>query len=201
LPVRSITYANISLSSVLYGSFDSGMAVNDYIPLRVMLIFVGVVTFLCVEMLVLPRSSRTIVQAQSLQFFEDLEHVMFDSSKVCRSISSIHDNSSKDYENGDAFPSDEDPLFMLREGHEKITLTDDLNHAVETVSKTVALAKRELQPGIAEPSIGLNISDRFTTEHGLNCKVGGLVGERHEIGADGWDYLATRPSSPPACSH
>ena len=43
--------------------------------------------------------------------------------------------------------------------------------------------------------------ERFTTEHGLNCKVGGLVHERHEIGADEWEYLGAMAYSPSACSH
>jgi hypothetical protein len=43
--------------------------------------------------------------------------------------------------------------------------------------------------------------ERFTTEHGLNCKVGGLVHERHEIVADEWEYLGAMAFSPSACSH
>jgi len=43
--------------------------------------------------------------------------------------------------------------------------------------------------------------ERFTTKHGLNCKVGGLVHERHEIGANEWEYLGAMAFSPSACSH
>ena len=41
----------------------------------------------------------------------------------------------------------------------------------------------------------------FTTEHGLNCKVGGLVHERHDATADTWIYLGAQAFQPSACSH
>ena len=41
----------------------------------------------------------------------------------------------------------------------------------------------------------------FTTEHGLNCKVGGPVHERHDAQADEWIYLAGMAFQPSACSH
>jgi len=150
-------YAATSVGSILYGSFENNMAVNEYVPIRIMLIFIGVVTFLFVEMLVFPRSSRVIVQAQSLQFFENLEHFLFDCSKFCGSVSSIGIKSSKTEESSDHLAED-DPLWMLREGYEKITFTDDLDKTADIVKKTVALAKSELRPGIAEPSMGLNVS-------------------------------------------
>ena len=62
-------YAATSVGSILYGSFDNKMLVDDYVPTRIMLIFVGVTIFLFVELLMFPRSSRTIVQAQTVSSF------------------------------------------------------------------------------------------------------------------------------------
>ena len=41
----------------------------------------------------------------------------------------------------------------------------------------------------------------FTTEKGLNCKVGGLVHERHDTTADTWIYLGAQAFQPSTCSH
>ena len=76
-------YASASVVSILYGNFDKAVDAADYAGMRVMLIFTGVVLFLFVELLVFPRSSRTVVQASSLQFFEDLEHFFYESGRVC----------------------------------------------------------------------------------------------------------------------
>ena len=43
--------------------------------------------------------------------------------------------------------------------------------------------------------------EQFTTEHGLNCKSGGLVHERHEAAADEFAYLAGMAFRPAAISH
>jgi len=146
-------YAATSIGSILYGSLYNGIEVDEYGSKRVMLIFTGVVTFLFVEMILFPRSSRTIVEAQSLQFFEDLENFLFDCSKVCASMPLVRISSSNTERDGFILVED-DPLWMLRNGCNSITLTDDLAKAAETVSKTVALAKSQLASAIAEPSFG-----------------------------------------------
>ena len=148
-------YAATSACSIIYGSFDNGMTVDENVPMRVMLIYVGVVTFLFVEMLIFPQSSRTVVQAYSLQFFEDLEHFLFDASKVCDSISLIHGSSLGKEEDGAL--SESDSLLIFREGHKEIALTTNLTETVDAVKNTVAQAKSELLPGIAEPSLGLSV--------------------------------------------
>jgi hypothetical protein len=165
-------YAATSVSSVLCGSFDIGLEVDEYVPTRVMLIFVGVVTVLAIEFLVLPRSSRTIVQGQILQFFADLENFLFDASKVCGSISSIH--SSNTEENHAILPRD-DPLWMFREGQEMITMAEDLKKSVESVSNTVEIAKSELPSGIAEPSFGLNVGLDVTGYDFLLLEQAGIL--------------------------
>jgi hypothetical protein len=43
--------------------------------------------------------------------------------------------------------------------------------------------------------------ERFSTEHGLNCKHGGLVNERHDDVADEWEHLAALAWQPAATSH
>lgn len=42
---------------------------------------------------------------------------------------------------------------------------------------------------------------QFTTEHGLNCKKGGLVNERHDDAADMWAYLGSLAFHPSAVEH
>lgn len=150
-------YAATSVGSILFGSLDFKLAVDEFVPTRVMLIFVGVVTVLVIELLVLPRSSRTIVQGHTLQFFEDLEYFLFDASKACGSISSIQScNSNKDEHQ--AMLARDDPLWMFREGQETITLAEELVKSLENVTNTVSMAKSELPFGLSEPSVGLNIS-------------------------------------------
>ncbi len=145
---------------------------DEYVPTRVMLIFVGVVTVLAIELLVLPRSSKTIVQGQILQFFEDLENFLFDASKVCGSISSIH---SSNTEENLAILARDDPLWMFREGQEMITLAEYLMKSVENVSNTVDIAKSELPSGISEPSFGLNIGLDVTGYDFLLSEQAGII--------------------------
>lgn len=152
-------YAATSIGSILYGSLDNGVSVKEYIPMRIMLIFVGCCTFLFVELVVFPRSSKTIVQAQSLQFFEDLENFLFDTSKVCGSITSI--NKKEKGEGDEVHLPEDDPLWMLRGGYQKFTsslVEVDLHTSRDVVSKTNALARREFRPALTEPSMGLNVS-------------------------------------------
>ncbi len=44
-------------------------------------------------------------------------------------------------------------------------------------------------------------SAMFTTKHGLNCKHGGLVHERHGATAGTWIYLGAQAFQPSTCSH
>lgn len=145
-------YAATSVGSILYGSFDKQILVDDYVPTRIMLIFVGVAIFLFIEMLLFPRSSRTIVQAQTVQLFEDLEQFFYQSSKTCSAISSV---SGKDKESSENFF---DPLWMLRHGYKEINVMDSLEDSVTAVKNTYALAKDEVRPGKLEPFLGMGIS-------------------------------------------
>ena len=151
-------YASASVVSILYGSFDNGIDAVDYAGMRVMLIFTGVVLFLFVEVLVFPRSSRTVVQASSLQFFEDLEHFFYDSGRICGSISAITKTKNGGEDNKVHLPED-DPMWLLREGYEKFpSLANELDSTRDVVSKTLGIAKGELRPGLQEPSLGVNIA-------------------------------------------
>ncbi len=145
-------YAATSVGSILYGSFHNNMLVDDYVPTRIMLIFGGVAIFLFVEMLLFPRSSKTIVQAQTVQLFEDFEGFFYQTSKCCSAISSV---SGKDEESNDNFV---DPLFMFRHGHKEFGVRNSLTDSVTAVKNTFALAKSEMQPATLEPSLGMNIS-------------------------------------------
>ena len=146
-------YAATSVGSILYGSFYNNVQVDDYVPTRIMLIFVGVAIFLFVEMLLFPRSSKTIVQANCLQLFEDFEQFFYQSSKCCSAISSV---SGKDKDSNDNFL---DPLWMLRYGHKEFDVSSSLTDSVAAVKNTFALAEGEMQPATMEPSLGMvNIS-------------------------------------------
>ncbi|KAL7491143.1 hypothetical protein ACHAWT_000590, partial [Skeletonema menzelii] len=144
-------YAATSVGSILYGSFYNNVQVDDYVPTRIMLIFVGVAIFLFVEMILFPRSSKTIVQATTVQLFEDFEQLFYQSSKCCSAISSL---SGKDKESNDNFV---DPLWMLRYGHKEFDVSSSLTDSVAAVKNTFALAKGEMQPASMEPSLGINI--------------------------------------------
>jgi len=149
-------YSCSSLGSILYGSFYNNVEVGDYAPNRVMLVLTGAFIFLFVEVLVFPRSSRTVVQAQSLQFLEDMEAFLFECSKVCRKIPSISTSTTAD-SNELLSIQVENPLFMLREGYKQIELEENLDQAALVVKNTTDLIKKELKSGINEPVLGLNI--------------------------------------------
>jgi uncharacterized membrane protein YgaE (UPF0421/DUF939 family) len=64
------TYAATSIGSMLYGSGKNGFNVTAYVPKRIELIFIGVLTFTIIELFVFPRSSRKIVEQKCLEFFD-----------------------------------------------------------------------------------------------------------------------------------
>ncbi len=146
------------------------------------LTFVRVVTVLAIELLVLPWSSRTIVQGQTLQFFEDL--FLFDASKVCGSILSVHSSfSTNNREERHAVLARDDPLWMLREGQEMITLAEDLMKSVENVSNTVPLQK-------VSSLLALNIGLDFTGYDLLLLEQAGILTQTN---------LQDRYNGPPFC--
>ena len=150
-------YAATSLGSILYGSFDINLGIDDYVPNRIMLIFVGIVTFLVVEVLLFPRSSRTIMQAKSIQFFEDTEQFLTEARKIVESIPLLYRHDSSDVTQRDVeVLLVEDPLWMLRQGQKEMThLADGLCSASEVAKMTMSEVSAELEPGISEPDLGL----------------------------------------------
>ena len=155
-------YANecavTSLASILFGSFYNEFEVHEYVTQRIMLIFVGVATFLFVELAVFTRSSRSVVQACVLNFFDDLNCFLVEASKICRSIPTL-----KDMEARECDQCDNEPLFMLRQGHKDMSsYTSSLADRLSQLKDTISIATKELQPAIAEPSLGLH-----TKLHGI----------------------------------
>lgn len=80
--------------------------------------------------------------------------------------------------------SESDSLLIFREGREEIALTTNLTENVDAVKNTVAQAKSELLPGIAEPSLGLSVC----------LDVAGY----ENIGGAEQNTLTVLPSRPPA---
>jgi hypothetical protein len=118
-----------------------------------MLIFLGVATFLLVELAVFPRSSRAIVQSCALKFFDDMQCFLIDAGKACESISTFQ---CQECEVPDRIK--EDPLFMLRQGHEEMSsFTSCLADGLSKLKEIVTQSNNELLPGIAEPSLGLHM--------------------------------------------
>ena len=75
-----------SLASILFGSFYNEIDVNQYVTQRIMLIFIGVITFLFVELALFSRSSRIIVEACALKWFNDLQRY----ASICRTSVVFH---------------------------------------------------------------------------------------------------------------
>ena len=141
-----------SLGSILFGSSYNSIEVHEYVTQRIMLIFIGVATFLFVELAVFPRSSRSIVQACALKWFNDLQSFLLDASETCRSISNYHCNNCE-------VPSclKDEPFFMLRRGHKDMTsFTSNLANELSTLKDTHSVANSELKPATLEPSLGLH---------------------------------------------
>ena len=152
-------YAATSVGSILFGSIENNMDVRQYAPLRVMLIFVGVAIFLFVELVIFPRSSRTVVQAKSLEFFENIEVCLMDCSKVLSMIGSQPDVTAED---SDAFrdQTTANPLWMLSEGQDSVDSAGYLSESVKAVEKTFSVFKIELGPGLVEPGMSNSHSAR-----------------------------------------
>eukprot|EP00804_Cyclotella_cryptica_P008073 CCRYP_004573-RA/>CCRYP_004573-RA protein AED:0.13 eAED:0.13 QI:288/1/1/1/0/0/2/635/899 len=141
------------VASILFGSVYNKVVIHEYVTQRIMLIFVGVATFLLVELAVYPRSSRAIVQSCALKFFDELQCFLVDAFKTCESISTFQ---CQECEVPDQIK--EDPLFMLRRGHEEMSsYTSCLSDGLSKLKEIVTQANHELLPGVAEPSLGLRI--------------------------------------------
>lgn len=159
-PARA--YANecavTSLASILFGSFYNELEVHEYVTQRILLIFIGVATFLFVELAIFTRSSRSVVEACAVKWFDDLQAFLLDAADVCRSVPTFQCN---DCEVPDAFK--DEPLFMLRQGHKDMAShTISLADKLSLIKDTIAIANDELQPAIDEPSLGLH-----TKLHGI----------------------------------
>lgn len=170
-------YAATSVGSILYGSVENNMDVRQYAPLRVMLIFVGVAIFLFVELVIFPRSSRTVVQAKSLEFFEHLEVCLTDCSNLLSTIGSQPEVTAED---SDAFRDQitANPLWMLKEGQDSVDLAGSLSESVKAVKETFSAFKIELGPGLVEPGMlnpprldGVRVcfDDDFSDKFVLSC--------------------------------
>ena len=143
-------YAATSVGSILYGSVENNVDVRQYAPLRVMLIFAGVAIFLLVELVVFPRSSRTVVQAKSLEFFEHLEVCLMDCGNLLSTIGSQPEVTAED---SDAFRDQitANPFWMLKKGQNSENLAGSLSESVKAVKETFSAFRVELSPGLAEP--------------------------------------------------
>ena len=142
-----------ALASILFGSLYNMAEVDYYVTQRILLIFVGVATFLFVELALFPRSSRIIVQSCTIKYFDDLQCFLVNAGKACDSISSFE---CEDCEVPDRLR--EDPLFMLRQGHEEVSsLTACLADGISRLKDTVSISNNELRPALQEPSLGLHI--------------------------------------------
>ncbi|KAL7522405.1 hypothetical protein ACHAWX_007087 [Stephanocyclus meneghinianus] len=142
-----------SVASILFGSVYNQVVVHEYVTQRIMLIFLGVATFLLVELALFPRSSRAIVQSCALKFFDDLQCFLIDAGEACESISTFQ---CQECQVPDRIK--EDPLFMLRQGHEDMSsFTSGLADGLSKLKEIVTQSNNELLPGIAEPSLGLHI--------------------------------------------
>jgi hypothetical protein len=79
-------YAAQSIGFILFGSASSGYYLPGLVTLRIVLIFIGTITFVFVEFFFWPRSSRRIVQELSLSFLQDTSDCLHKALLAMRSM-------------------------------------------------------------------------------------------------------------------
>lgn len=166
------SYAATSIGSMMYGSVKNSYDVEGYIPMRIQLIFVGVITFALIELFLFPRSSRVIVETQILEYF-DLTNKFF--HKARHFAATVHETTKNQQEQDD----DESILcnnIEVTKSGKKQVVTDSMQDLVraEAALRTTSVAlKIELRSALLEPYFGF--SQKLHPE-----SVNGIVSEMCE---------------------
>lgn len=170
------SYAATSIGSMMYGSVKNSYDVKGYIPQRILLIFVGVITFSLVELLLFPRSSQRVVEAKLLKYF-DLLGAFF---KKARDFSHImqRDTASPEEdreENGSL--SDANTFMSL--GESRRLMEPEANHffqellAAEGALRSNSLTlKTELGSALLEPYFGFSQKLHAQSINGMVSEIG-----------------------------
>lgn len=154
------SYAATSIGSMLYGSVKIGYNVEGYIPQRIELIFVGVITFALIELVVFPKSSRLAVETRILEFFFQLQSFVEKANEVIS--------------HGEEATSIKDDEKKVNNDNSKDDLLDELTRIGREVSTTSAILKTEVQYALLEPYFGFS--------HRLHPQaMNGLVSELRDV--------------------
>ena len=161
------TYAATSIGSMLYGSIKNDFNIAGYIPKRIELIFTGVTIFSIVELLLFPRSSRKMVESLSFQYFLSMRDFLKQAA-ICT-------------QRMEEYVSSADPDAFLRIGDSMdIFQLDKLAALHKALKAENSKLKKELDPGLQEPSLGLSLPLNSESFRGLakeqgDCEVQALL--------------------------
>lgn len=156
------TYAATSIGSMLYGSIKLDYDIEGYIPKRIEFIFVGVLIFCFTELFFFPRSSRKMVEQESLQFFDCVKNFL-DQAVVCTQRMEQYVSESTE--------ASEYTFMLLGESGDPFQLKKLEECHKEAKSRSTKL-KAEISSGLMEPSLGLSLDLQMESFRGLTTEEG-----------------------------
>lgn len=147
------SYAATSIGSMMYGSVKNSFNVQGYIPMRIQLIFVGIIIFALIELFLFPRSSRVIVETQIIEYF-DLTKEFFCKARHFAAI--VRQAASHPQRQDDVESKQSNDLGVTEYAKSQV-VNDSLQELVraEVALRTTSVAlKIELRSALLEPYFG-----------------------------------------------
>eukprot|EP00980_Cylindrotheca_fusiformis_P006733 scaffold1400_cov137-Cylindrotheca_fusiformis.AAC.11 len=165
------TYAATSTGSMLYGSVKNGFNIETYVPKRIQLIFIGVMTFTIIELFIFPRSSRRTVEEKCIEFFDQAGAFLIKSMSYVEGPPEQvgRKNSDMDVEKAEAtdhIGSSQRSIVA------EIDALESLCKAQKELHVTSATLKKEVASALQEPHFGFH---QPLNPKALNALVSELV--------------------------
>ena len=153
------TYAAMSIGAMLYGGPSNDVAIESYVPLRIQLIFTGVIIFATIELLIFRKSSRDVVETGVIEFFQCIHDFISKGTEFATRMddfvtleASLAPSTVEDIE------EDVEAGKLVRHEHwESDECTDRLlvfRDSYQILKNKSSLLKKELPSALSEPHFG-----------------------------------------------
>jgi hypothetical protein len=144
--------------------------VKGYIPQRIQLIFVGVITFAIIELFLFPRSSKRVAEKKIMEFFSIIRSYLEKAGEFAKAMQALHadrDPDDADLDQGSSNNGEQAAAYC----EETLEALVDLQKQAKAVSSTL---KKELSSALLEPYFGF--SQKLHSQ-----SLNGLVNEICEV--------------------